>query len=72
MCMFQIKKVDQFPPFFNDKDTILAEGKHLEEIPFRLAEIGFKDCKIQVIDGVKVYVKGKTNMVYVKYIHSIN
>ena len=67
--MFQIKKINQFPISFNGKDTILAECQKTEEIPSKLKEIGFEKCKTKIVNGTKVYYKGKTNAVYITYIN---
>jgi hypothetical protein len=67
--MFQIKKINQFPISFNESDVILVECHKIDEIPSKLKEIGFEKCKAKVVDGTKVYYKGKTNAVYITYIN---
>lgn len=65
---FEIKKIKQFPPVFREDDEVVAKGSELSEFPLLLAELGFNECKTKVIEGTMVYYKGKTNMLYVKYI----
>lgn len=66
---FQIQKIKAFPITFNKDDEVLATGESLNEIPFRLEDIGFLSSKEKVVEGTTVYYKGKTNAVYVRYIH---
>ncbi|MEJ1517960.1 hypothetical protein R3O67_32830 [Bacillus cereus] len=53
----------------NEEDTVLAEGKSLNELPYLLEELGFKDCKTKINEnGTKLYYKGKRAL-YVHYKH---
>lgn len=65
--MIVIKEVSLIP---NEEDKVLAEGKSLNELPFLLEELGFKDCKTKLNEnGTKLYYKGKRAL-YVQYIQS--
>jgi hypothetical protein len=66
---FQIQKINTFPIAFKKDDEILAHGESLNEIPIRLADIGFADAKRKIVEGSVVYYKGRTNAVYVRHIH---
>ncbi|GAB6458799.1 hypothetical protein CON36_33515 [Bacillus cereus] len=53
----------------NEEDKVLAEGKSLDELPYLLEELGFKDCKTKINEnGTKLYYKGKRAL-YVHYKH---
>ncbi|PGP14680.1 hypothetical protein COA01_30470 [Bacillus cereus] len=53
----------------NEADKVLAEGKSLNELPYLLEELGFKDCKTKINEnGTKLYYKGKRAL-YVYYKH---
>lgn len=66
---FEIRKIGVFPHQFKAEDEVLVKGESLNEIPYRLEDLGFAGAKTKLVEGTTVYYKGKTNAVYVKYVH---
>lgn len=67
MNRLSVRKIQHVPFSLHEDDPILMDNFSREQLPDILAELGYKDAKKKIVDGVQVYYKSRRNGVYVSY-----